>query len=902
MVKCNIISKWIYIILILLVFVSCSDKIQYHSVYFISEDVQYTSISVQHGNTVLPPVSPVRDGYVFTGWFSDSSCISEYDFSCPIQSDIYLYAGWTKQIVSDYFVVSFVTNGGSAIASQTVIPGNRAELPEPPIKEGYSFSGWYTDPQLINVYNFDTPVHADIVLYASWSQEVQKTYTVTFISNGGSPVLTQFIQSGVAVKKPEDPTRSNYNFGGWYCDAELKNQYNFNRPIQSDLILYAKWNPDGVYVVSFTIDRRDISDTNIESQVILEGEYAINPENSLSGNWHDNSYIFSGWYYEDRITKFDFNTPITENLDLYANWEKIVDFTPTGATDAKYFLFSENPDGTLSIKNIINSDEIYDLIVPETVNGKSVYSFEPQSFSGSIKSCFINVSKVGDYAFRGGFSSSSIETIIFGPKVKEIGMCAFMDCDKLTSVRLPENGAILGESLFTRCSNLRVLSIPAGTKNIRDSFGMAGQMNFTKIIFEDGWTEIPYGACTYIGSTLQTVELPEGLKIIGDRAFEGCKVLKSINLPASLEVIGVQAFSWCSALTEIKLPKNLKTISNEAFSHTGLEYVSIPDSITELPSNLFSGSNLATIEIPDTVVRLSRSALAGCNNLEYIKLPAKLETISDEVFYECRKLKDVVMPEYVENIEDSIFLNCPELKEVEVPNANYISQLAFSGSCIESLIFREGTEYVGSYVCSYSNMPYLKRITVPSDCMWTRDSFNQSHLEQIKFKEGWEEIKGELFNGLEYLTEIDFPSSLKKLSGWNLFSDNKELKSIILPAGVVWEYELSPFKYSYIENVILQEGWTEIPQNAFLDFSTMKSIELPNGISSIGKEAFKNCSNLSEITIPSTVETVESSIFKGCNNLNAIRLEVEEIPSKWHHDWMNGCNATVYNIDGAVIE
>ncbi len=66
----------------------------------------------------------------------------------------------------DYFVVTFDSNGGSAVASQIVIPGGCAVCPTAPTKAGSSFAGWKRDGA---AYNFSSPITSDTTLVASWS-------------------------------------------------------------------------------------------------------------------------------------------------------------------------------------------------------------------------------------------------------------------------------------------------------------------------------------------------------------------------------------------------------------------------------------------------------------------------------------------------------------------------------------------------------------------------------------------------------------------------------------------------------------------------------------------------------------------------------------------------------------
>ncbi|MBM6786394.1 Ig-like domain-containing protein [Collinsella tanakaei] len=71
--------------------------------------------------------------------------------------------------VGDQFVVTFVTNAGSAVKSQLVNEGERAVRPADPTRAYYRFTGWFTDASLGAAYDFAQPVKADLTLYAGWA-------------------------------------------------------------------------------------------------------------------------------------------------------------------------------------------------------------------------------------------------------------------------------------------------------------------------------------------------------------------------------------------------------------------------------------------------------------------------------------------------------------------------------------------------------------------------------------------------------------------------------------------------------------------------------------------------------------------------------------------------------------
>ena len=152
-------------------------------------------------------------------------------------------------IIPTTYTVSFDTNGGSTVSSQTVNGGGKAIKPSNPTKSGYTFAGWYTTQALTEEFNFNTQISSNITLYAKWTEENQgtttqntTTYTVSFDTNGGSTVSSQTVNEGAKAKKPSNPTKSGYTFAGWYTTQTLTTEFNFDTEINSNTTIYAKWN------------------------------------------------------------------------------------------------------------------------------------------------------------------------------------------------------------------------------------------------------------------------------------------------------------------------------------------------------------------------------------------------------------------------------------------------------------------------------------------------------------------------------------------------------------------------------------------------------------------------------------------------------------------------------------
>jgi uncharacterized repeat protein (TIGR02543 family) len=68
------------------------------------------------------------------------------------------------------YTVTFDSKGGTDVASQSLEYGDLVEEPEDPTRQGYTFSGWFSDEALENPWDFSSPVEGNLDLYAAWNQ------------------------------------------------------------------------------------------------------------------------------------------------------------------------------------------------------------------------------------------------------------------------------------------------------------------------------------------------------------------------------------------------------------------------------------------------------------------------------------------------------------------------------------------------------------------------------------------------------------------------------------------------------------------------------------------------------------------------------------------------------------
>ena len=289
---------------------------------------------IEEGHTASIPSNPTKDGYTFAGWELDGK---PYDFDTKVTKNITLKATWEKEdnkteseendkkedetnteteAVKKY-TVTFDSNGGSKVSSQTVAEGSKVSKPSNPTRTGYTFKGWELDGK---TYNFNTKVTKNITLKATWEKEdtetekepeTAKKYTVTFDSNGGSKVSSQTVTEGSKATKPTNPTRSGYTFKGWELDGKT---YDFNTKVTKNITLKATWEkendePAAKYTVTFDSN----GGSKVSSQTVTEGSKATKPTNPTRSG-----YTFAGWELDGKT--YDFNTKVTKDITLKAKW------------------------------------------------------------------------------------------------------------------------------------------------------------------------------------------------------------------------------------------------------------------------------------------------------------------------------------------------------------------------------------------------------------------------------------------------------------------------------------------------------------------------------------------------------------------------------------------------------
>lgn len=146
--------------------------------------------TIAYQQKATEPALPTKAGHIFAGWYKEADFKSKWDFANEkVMANTTLYAKWvanpmvtpppvsevgssTPSDTESTYTVQFQTNGGTVITNQIKNYNGKIIVPPIPVKEGYTFAGWYTDSALTKEWHFDTDVvRENLTLYAKWVKE-----------------------------------------------------------------------------------------------------------------------------------------------------------------------------------------------------------------------------------------------------------------------------------------------------------------------------------------------------------------------------------------------------------------------------------------------------------------------------------------------------------------------------------------------------------------------------------------------------------------------------------------------------------------------------------------------------------------------------------------------------------
>lgn len=366
----------------------------------------------------------------------------------------------------------------------------------------------------------------------------------------------------------------------------------------------------------------------------------------------------------------------------------------------------------------VDSRPTGDVIVPEGVTSLYQYIFYDNANVTSVK-LPATLTQISSSAFQ---SCKALTNLVFPNGVSEIPSNCCNDCGSLKSVTLPKSLTTIGGYVFNKCSNLANIVIPEDIGFLKaGSYAFYGTLLdnaaitslATKINSTGSWmfansknlTEVTtcitydyyFSDCTNLKkatilfplssggmgdyvfrncSNLETIILPDGLKIIGSSAFSGCTNLPIIDIPNSVTTIDYYAFDKCSSLCNLNIPDGASfSVKNYAFQSSGITNDGVNNIMAHATSfgEAVFASCLSLTDI--SVNKTSNGMFRDCTNLVSAVL-SDITTINRYVFQGCTALKTVFLPSTITSDSNNcltsnsssyyIFYGCTALEDVKL--------------------------------------------------------------------------------------------------------------------------------------------------------------------------------------------------------------------------------------------
>ena len=402
-----------------------------------------------------------------------------------------------------------------------------------------------------------------------------------------------------------------------------------------------------------------------------------------------------------------------------------------------------------------------------------------------------------------------LKTVVLPESLEKLGRYAFINCDNITSVNIPEKVKLQEYGYypyFSGCKSLKNITVSDNNTDFSSDGIVLFNKNKTEIY------EVPNG----IEGNYSVPETVTNLSnIYGRGLFENCVNLKNIVIPTSVQYLPNSCFKNCVSLESCTLPGTIKELGWYAFYNcVSLKNISIPSSVTSISGYAFYHcTSLTNITLPDSVESISSYAFTNCYNLTSITLSNKLSFIGDNAFWKCKALSNVTIPESVEVIDEWAFQACESLNSVNIPkNVSNIGKGAFGE---------------------------IDDITV------TVDEANPTFT---------------------MVDNVLFTKDMKKLVGFY----DKDKKDYTVPDGVE-EIASNAFWKSNLETISFPNSLKTIGDEAFMACNSISEVTLP-GVETLGVNSFSSCSNLKKVNLSESIIDVKARAFELSYQLEEINV------------------------------
>ena len=534
-----------------------------------------------------------------------------------------------------------------------------------------------------------------------------------------------------------------------------------------------------------------------------------------------------------------------------------------------------------------------------------------------------NMTAIANATFQ---SCKVLGEIVIPENIEAIGISAFSGCESLQDVSIMGDISLFGDQAFYGCEKLETLYFNSSTvatlyneHYIFYNAGIKGRgitltiganafvphglfeaihnenvPNLTKIIIEDGATEIEYFTVYNYLPYVTEIVIPDSVTHILSPAFRGC--------PDSL-------------FTLYKGGYYLPTESNPYAFFLGMKEAA--------PAPVEEGQEVAMVEVEiheDTHL-IACGALSGWYNVSSLTLPfagaredglgsthfgyifgainylangdfvpsllsqvtvTSGECISEYAFYNCSSLTSVVIPDSVTSIGEYAFRYCSSLTEMTLPFVG-ASESATGYQAVLGYIFgyitRSSSSAISGATYQYYDGTYyhyyipnsLREITITDGDIASYAFYNSSSLTSVTIGNSVMSIGNSAFYNCYALTSVDIGDNVTSI-GSDAFYNCSSLTSVVIP-GSVTSIGSYAFRYcSSLTDVVIPDSVTSIGDYAFSSCSGLTSVVIPDSVETIGSCAFSSCTSLTSVTIGNSVTSIGSEAFFSCSSLTSVYI------------------------------
>ena len=506
-------------------------------------------------------------------------------------------------------------------------------------------------------------------------------------------------------------------------------------------------------------------------------------------------------------------------------------------------------------------------------------------------------------------------TLVFDAQITAIPDSAFLACNNLTSIDIPDGIQSIGKNAFNGCNAIEEISIPKSITSIGSKafYGCTGRATINCRI-EDNWNDGWFREAGF-----SEVVIDNNITSVGCYAFYNCDNLTKVTIGERVETIRYDAFASCDNLQEVTLPVSVKSIESSAFDscenlskayyggtesdwwaisfssrgsnpihHGGDLYIkgeavksmTVPSAITSLGYQL-SGISFEEVTLHNDITEITNDAFRDCDALLSVTIPDKVAEIKSSTFYGCDALERVVLGSRVTNVSGEAFRDCRKLKSVYFPTSltNIDDRAFYCCESLEEAIFNEGLTSIGY------------------------DAFSECHSNtKVVLPATITNIENYAFNHNSSLKEVYCKAGVVPAGGREMFNGSAEGRKIYVPVEVMYDYRAAEYWKDYAEyifgydfendNLVVNifeiayktndgepldpyttEGFgANFLENIF-DAATGEGVlKFDSRVTAIPERAFVSCTNLTWLDIPECIVSIGSEAFKSCTSMQEITI------------------------------